>query len=153
MNKKAPLTLEAVSLGISELMPNIIRGIQLDFFADRNITQTQFLMIVAISSYGRCRMSVLAQNMKIKMPTATGIADRLVKAGYVCRFTEPNDRRVVLLELTEKGSLFFGDFRQAMRRRWEEVLRSLKKEDLRSFHQVIAKLRDNLKRSALAGRS
>ena len=150
MNKKAPLSLKDVSLAIAQLMPNIIRGVQIDFFANRQITQTQFLMIVAIHAYGQCRMSTLANNMKIKMPTATGIADRLVKAGYVKRFSEPKDRRTVILQLTSKGSSFFEEFAQVMRRRWEEVLVTLEKEDLYAFHDVITKLRDNLKRPSLS---
>src|SRR5882724_6865823 len=97
MNK---LSLKDVSYAISQLMPNIIRGVQLDFFTKRAITQTQFFMLVAIHSYGKCSMSTLAKNMKIQMPTATGLADRLVKAGYVRRFSDSKDRRKVFVELT-----------------------------------------------------
>src|SRR3989338_11013363 len=110
MNKKIALSIHDVSLSIAQLMPNIIRGVQIDFFAKRSVTQTQFLMIVAIHAYGRCRMSVLAKNMKIKMPTATGIADRLEKGGYVQRFSELHDRRTVTLELTAKGKSFISEF-------------------------------------------
>lgn len=146
MNKISRLSVKDVSLGIAQLMPNIIRGVQIDFFANRAITQTQFLMIVAVHAYGRCRMSTLAKNMKIKMPTATGIADRLEKAGYVHRFSEPHDRRVVMLELTSNGKGFIAEFKNVMRRRWEEVLGILNKEELNAFHQAITKLKDDLQK-------
>ncbi|OIO37876.1 MAG: hypothetical protein AUJ72_03655 [Candidatus Omnitrophica bacterium CG1_02_46_14] len=146
MNKSHPLKVQEVSFAVAELMPNIIRGVQLDFFASRAITQTQFMMVVGIHAYGRCRMSELAKDMKIKMPTATGIADRLVAGGYVRRFSEPNDRRAVILELTPEGQKFIGEFQRVLRRRWEEVLNSLGNTDLAAFYRVVTKLRNNLKR-------
>ena len=144
MNKKAPLSVQTVSLAIAQLMPNIIRGVQLDFFAKRAITQTQFLMIVGIHAYGRCTMGKLAKNMKIKMPTATGLADRLAKAGYAKRFNDVEDRRKVWIELTPKGKQFIAEFQTVLRRRWEEVMRVLAPGELESFYQVVSKLRDSL---------
>ena len=140
MNKSASCSRKTVSHAIARLMPNIIRGVQLDFFAKRSITQTQFLVVVAIHAYGRCSMSALAGNMKIKMPTATGIVDRLAAAAYVRRFTDAEDRRKVMVELTPKGQKFIGEFREVMRRRWEDVMRPLNERDLREFYNVIRKL-------------
>ena len=143
MNKKASLSRKTVSHAIARLMPNIIRGVQLDFFAKRSITQTQFLMVVAIHAYGRCSMSVLAGNMQIKMPTATGIVDRLASAEYIRRFTDAEDRRKVMVELTPKGQRFIEEFREVMRRRWEDVMQPLNERDLREFYGVIRKLLKN----------
>ncbi len=141
MNKKNPLSLETMSLAIAELMPNIIRGVQLDFFAGRRVTQTQFLLMVALHAYGRCTMTTLAKNMKIRMPTATGLVDRLERAGYLRRTASAEDRRKVMIELTAKGKKFILEFRSAMRRRWEEVMTVLNEKELREFYGVITKLR------------
>lgn len=81
------------------------------------------------------------------MPTATGFADRLASVGYVRRFSEPSDRRSVWLELTPKGRKFILEFQMVMRRRWEEVLRSLEPHELKAFYGVINKLKENLKSS------
>ncbi|OIO37700.1 MAG: hypothetical protein COT00_02430 [Candidatus Omnitrophica bacterium CG07_land_8_20_14_0_80_50_8] len=148
MNKKYSFSLKDVSLTLAELMPNIMRGVQLDFFARRSMTQPQFMMMVAIHSYGQCRMTNLAGGMKIKMPTATGLADRLASAGYVRRFNEPDDRRVVLLELTPKGRKFIIEFKKMMRRRWEEVLEPLDARELSAFYRAIIKLTDHLRASS-----
>ena len=143
MNKITSPSRKTVSSAIARLMPNIIRGVQLDFFAKRSITQTQFLMVVAIHAYGRCSMSALARNMKIKMPTATGIVNRLAAAAYIRRFTDAKDRRKVMVELTPKGQQFIEAFRDVMRRRWEDVMRPLNDRDLREFYDVIQKLLKN----------
>ena len=139
------LTPQDVSLGIAQLMPHIMRGIQLDFFVKKGVTQTQFLLLASIRAYGRCSMGTLASNLHVRMPTATGIVERLVKAGYVRRAAGQEDRRQVVVELTPKGERFFHEFEGVIRRRWEEVLRSLSQKELRAFYHVVTKLREELK--------
>ena len=100
---KQTVTRQDVSLAIAELMPDIVRGVQLDFFVKHGVTQTQFLLIMAIQAYRRCTMSTLARNLHVSMPTATGVVARMVRAGYVRRVEDPEDRRQVVVELTPKA--------------------------------------------------
>ena len=97
------ITRSEVSRGIARLMPRIIGGVQLDFFAQRQVTQTQLLVLVALHGRGRCTMSELARNFHISLPTATGLVGRLARPGYVRRFPNEADRRQVMVALTEKG--------------------------------------------------
>ena len=138
------VTRKDVSQAVAELMPQIMRGIQLEFFVKRGVTQTQFLMLAAIRAYTRCSMSTLARSLHVSMPTATGIVDRLVRAGLVRRAPQADDRRQVFAELTAKGRGFFRDFEAVIRRRWEEVLVSLNADELEAFHDVLTKLRERL---------
>lgn len=134
-------TPKEVSFAIAELMPNIIRGVQLDFFVKKGVTQTQFLMLAAIRAYGRCSMGTLAKSLHVRMPTATGIVDRLTRAGHVQRLHAVEDRRQVMVELTRKGQGFMHEFESVIRQRWEEVLKSLSAKELEAFYHVITKLR------------
>src|SRR5690348_13153524 len=121
-----------VSLAIAQLMPHIIQGVHLDFLTSRNITQTQFLVLVAIHSRQKCSMNVLATNMQVSMPTMSGIVNRLVKAKYLQRIEDPKDRRQVVVELTIRGKKMIEDFQRAVGARWQEVLRTLTQEELAS---------------------
>jgi DNA-binding MarR family transcriptional regulator len=134
-----------VSLAIAQLMPSIIRGVQLDFFVKRGITQTQFLVLIAIHAYKRCTMGTLARSMHVSMPTATGVVNRLVRTGFVRRFPKPEDRRQVIVQVTAKGQAFIQQFQAVIRRRWEEVLRPLGSRELGAFYQVVTKLQDQLR--------
>ena len=125
-------------------MPQIMRGVQLDFFVKRGVTQTQFLLLAAIRSYGRCAMGTLARNLHVSMPTASGVVERLVKSGFVRRHHLPEDRRCVVVELTLKSDQFFHDFESVIRRRWEEVLISLDPDELQALYDVMTKLRERL---------
>ena len=95
-----PVTKRRLSSAIAELMPGIMRGVRLDFFVQKGVTQTQFVVLAAILAGRRSTMGALAKSLHVRMPTMTGIVDRLVRAGYVRRSTDPHDRRQVAVEVT-----------------------------------------------------
>jgi DNA-binding MarR family transcriptional regulator len=144
MNQTTSVSRKDVSLAVAHLMPHIMRGVQLDFFVKRGVTQTQFLLLASIHAYTRCTMGTLARSLHVSMPTVSGIVDRLVRAGYLRRVSRPDDRRQVAVELTRKGQAFFQEFQSVIRRRWEEVLLSLEPKDLETFYHVLTKLRERL---------
>ena len=133
-----------LSQAIAHLMPNIIRGVQLDFFVNKGVTQTQFLLLASIHAYQRCTMGTLARSLHVSMPTTTGIVDRLTRAGYVRRLPQAHDRRQVLVELTPTGRDFIRQFQAVVRRRWEDVLRTLEPIEMEAFYHVVTKLNAQL---------
>ncbi len=133
-----------VSAAVAQLMPQVIQGVQLDFLANRAITQTQFFVLVAIHSYGRCPMTTLSKNMKVSMPTVSGIVDRLVKGDFIRRVEDPSDRRQVVVELTAKGKQLITQFQSAVSLRWQDVLKSLNDRELANFYEVVNKLKSSL---------
>lgn len=140
----ASINRTVVSAAVAQLMPQVIQGVQLDFLSNRAITQTQFFVLVAIHSYGRCPMTVLSRNMKVSMPTISGIVDRLVKGDFIRRVDDPNDRRQVVVELTAKGKQLILQFQSSVSLRWQDVLKSLNDEELKNFYQVVTKLKNSL---------
>ena len=143
-----PVTRKNASLAIARLMPYIMRGVQLDFFLTHGVTQTQFLVLASIRAYERCTMGALARSLSVSMPTASGLVDRLARAGFIRRTHESEDRRQVSVELTPKGKTFFHEFEAVIRTRWEEALLSLTRAELSAFHDAIVKITTQLQRQA-----
>jgi DNA-binding MarR family transcriptional regulator len=69
---------------------------------DTDLTPQQY-RILKLAGAGGERSAKLAERLAVAKPTLTAIADGLVAAGYARRETEPADRRVVRLCLTESG--------------------------------------------------
>ena len=69
---------------------------------DTDLTPQQY-RILKLAGAGGERSARLAERLAVAKPTLTAIADGLVAAGYARRETEPGDRRVVRLCLTESG--------------------------------------------------
>ena len=72
--------------------------------AGHGLTIPQFFSLVTIRHYrDGCTMGMLAERMHQCSATMTGIVDRLLKMALVERKRAENDRRLVLVRLTEKG--------------------------------------------------
>lgn len=59
--------------------------------------------LIHLSVAGRRRMGELAEDLGVKLPTATRIVDRLVERGLVARSSCEDDRRVVWVRATAEG--------------------------------------------------
>lgn len=70
---------------------------------DAGLSPQQY-RILKLAGAGGERSARLAERLAVAKPTLTAIADSLVAAGLARRETEPGDRRVVRLHLTEAGS-------------------------------------------------
>ena len=68
-----------------------------------NLTKARFLVLWYISKNQPINMSSLHKKMYMANSTLTVIVDKLVDLKYVKRYRNPDDRREVLIELTEYG--------------------------------------------------
>lgn len=71
---------------------------------DESITMPQFRLLVVLSNRGPLKLTVLAECLDVRPPTATRMIDRLVGAGLVDRQISPVSRREVVLDLTDAGA-------------------------------------------------
>jgi MarR family 2-MHQ and catechol resistance regulon transcriptional repressor len=78
-----------------------------------------------INEKKRIAMKEVARFLAITPPSATALINHLVKAGYVARNSDKNDRRAVHLVLTKKG---------------EAVLRKNQAEHCKIFTKLLKKL-------------
>lgn len=74
-------------------------------FKDLSITEMH--TIEKIGMYAPRTMTNVAEDLHITVGTLTMAINRLVKKGYVERHRTETDRRVVLVQLTEKGKLAY----------------------------------------------
>jgi DNA-binding MarR family transcriptional regulator len=73
---------------------------------DYDISQGQLSCLLALYRYGPGSLSRLAERILVKPGTITGIIDRLEAKGLVARKRNFTDRRVITIELTDKGRAF-----------------------------------------------
>lgn len=68
-----------------------------------DVTPVQIMVIYKLSVQGPVSLGILSESMQISNSTMSGIVDRLVHADLVKRERAIEDRRVIVLKLTEKG--------------------------------------------------
>ncbi len=68
-----------------------------------DITIAQIPLVMVIYQKGSCKMSDISDMLQVTMGNVTAMIDRLVRELIVERFSDSNDRRVVMVKLTQKG--------------------------------------------------
>ena len=84
----------------------IVRAIDLhsrELVTRIGVTGPQLAMLRALDIAGTASPSSLARMLNLSAPTVSGIADRLVQRTYVNRSRDEDDRRRVVLSLTDLG--------------------------------------------------
>ena len=82
------------------------------------VTLPQFRMLVVLAGRGPLRAGALADLLDVHPSTATRMTDRLVGAGLIVRVGNPDNRREVIVGLTDAGRRLVDD---ATRRRRAEI--------------------------------
>ncbi|OUC77200.1 MarR family winged helix-turn-helix transcriptional regulator [Gordonia lacunae] len=76
------------------------------------LTAAQMSALSVLADHGSMRMGEFADRESIRMPTATSVIDGLTKHELVERSPDPNDRRAVLVGLTEHGRTLVRQIRE-----------------------------------------
>jgi DNA-binding MarR family transcriptional regulator len=101
-----------------------------------DLSMTHFHLLSMLERHGSVTMSRIAELLDVSVSNATGLIDRIEERGFVERVRVPSDRRVVHVQLTDRG-----------RQQLHEV--ELFKEDM--INAVLARLDERqLRRVALA---
>ncbi len=89
-------------------------------------------------------MGDLSRILGVPFSTATRTADWLVDNGYVQRLADPQDRRVVRVELTGAGEELYRAMNNLLLESAELFLHNFSLEERREFGRLLGKLVDNL---------
>jgi DNA-binding MarR family transcriptional regulator len=118
-----------------ELVPMVpTEWLQLD------LTMPQLKVVLLLFLSGPSRMREVASALDVSLATATGVADRLVERGIVLRESHPDDRRVVLCRLSDKGEKMIGGLWQLARERTRELLGMVEPTKLMLFIEMLEAL-------------
>lgn len=90
-------------LAVAEFLNRQTHLHRLDAWEELGMTIPQLRTLVLLEQLGPMRMGSISTHLGRALSATTTVVDRLVEKGYVGRSSDPDDRRVVLCELTESG--------------------------------------------------
>jgi DNA-binding MarR family transcriptional regulator len=111
-----------------------------DAWMDLNLTIGQLKSLFYIDFEGSTNFKSLATALGVTSPDVTRIVDRLVKQGLVTRQESPADRRMLLLQTTEKGRALIARLQQRRMTHMYHVLSQLNTEELSTIAKGLAAL-------------
>jgi DNA-binding MarR family transcriptional regulator len=90
-------------------------------------------------------MSELSQRLDVPLSTATRIVDLLVKNSYAQRLSDPEDRRVVRITLSETGLAMYQVINEFMQKRIDRVLQHFTVDERDMLIRLLTKLLEVMK--------
>jgi DNA-binding MarR family transcriptional regulator len=123
---------------ISKVCQKLIANLQKAFIeSDIEITPIQVMLLFYLQKNDGSSLTQISQGLMFENPTVTGLIDRLEKSGHVKRSDHPNDRRIYLVHLTEKGKKIAIRALPIVKRLNEEIKKGYSKEEIESFKKVL----------------
>ncbi len=123
---------------ISKVCQKLIINLQKSFSESGiEVTPIQVMLLFFLQKNDGSSLTQISQGLMLENPTMTGLIDRLEKSGYVKRADHPNDRRVYLVYLTEKGKKVANKALPIVKKLNEEIKKGYSKEEIENFKKVL----------------
>lgn len=109
------------------------------------LSQGQLHALGFLYKRGPLPMSVLAAEMKISKQHLTSLIGKLIDNDMVIRIKDEQDRRIVVIEITEVGKRSVEEVRIKVKKVITEKLAILPDEDLQELDNILNRLQEILK--------
>ncbi|WP_282939207.1 MarR family transcriptional regulator [Paenibacillus sp. RC67] len=108
------------------------------------LTWQQFYMLYFINDKGTCKVTDLAETMEVKPSAITVMIDRLIKHGVVDRRHDEKDRRVVWIELTDKGRDVLEEVNVSRKKMIRGYMTDVDSKQFETFLRVFEQMNDQI---------
>lgn len=132
-----------------ELLPVISRYVHKadrGDFAGLDLTFAQVMMLGLVSQKKAPKMKDLACELGVTLSNITSIIDRLVLSGYVKRYEDPSDRRVVRVELTLRGKSVAAKVAAHKKKCLERLFKKVQLSDRADIIRTMERLVEEIKK-------
>jgi DNA-binding MarR family transcriptional regulator len=123
---------------ISKVYQKLIINLQKAFSeSGLEVTPIQVMLLFFLQKNNGSSLTQISHGLMLENPTVTGLIDRLEKLGYVKRSNHPDDRRVYLIYLTEKGNMVAKRALPIIKKLNEEIKVGYSKDEIEAFKKVL----------------
>lgn len=113
-------------------------------FVHLSILQIQTLIF--LNKNKKVSMSDIASNFRIELSSATSLLNKLHQQRLVMRLEDDEDRRLVLISLTEKGKSLLKEAMLQRRKKIEKILSYLSAKEKVDLTNILITLNNKLKK-------
>jgi len=113
----------------------------------RSVSMTHMHVLAKLRMAGPIPVTRLAEALDVSVASATGIVSRMEERGLVDRHRDENDRRVVLVAISDSGTAALEEIEARGREQLSRLLRELSQDELvrlrdgfRAIHRARQKL-------------
>lgn len=157
MPKPAPTIADNVTLSLLDIVPRLNRWAEASVAraAGENRLSLRQLSALTMIESEKTSLGDVARRLMVTPAVVTGLIDRLEKRGYVRRINSTDDRRRVLLALTDEGRAAAENVSNLLQREMAAALATFSAAELEELDRSLTRLRPvatSLERTSPDGR-
>jgi DNA-binding MarR family transcriptional regulator len=104
------------------------------------VTPPQLYMMFVLREKGQCKVTTLAEHMGVRPSAITVMIDRLVQQGLARRNHDEQDRRVVMLAISEQGERVLSEFEEGRNEIMRNYFAKLEPGEVEQMVRILEKL-------------
>ncbi|MDA7025555.1 MarR family transcriptional regulator [Bacillus sp. CLL-7-23] len=113
-----------------------------------DISMPQMKVLMLLNTHEKLKVSEIAERMGASLSNMTGLLSRLEDANFVIRTHSKEDRRTIVVELTEEAKDIFRGLYQKGHEKLKKALQSLNEQEKKKVNDGLSILEKALKLNA-----
>jgi DNA-binding MarR family transcriptional regulator len=138
------LKIDLIAENLITIHPLLFKSISKPLRNQTSITPGGMFVLGSLKRHGILSMSDIGKCLSMPKPHITVIVDKLIEEGYVERQSDPKDRRIVNILLTEKGLADFEDIKKAISENLKSKLLLLTDQELNQLEVASQQVKEIL---------
>lgn len=118
-------------------------------FKDTGLTVPQIMVLKTLSKGNKLKISEISKELSLVNSTVSGIIDRLEKQDIVSRIRSEKDRRIVYIELSNKGNEIINNNRVIINDFFNDTFDNLDTEEINTILAGLQKVKEVLDKKLL----
>ena len=111
---------------------------------EQHFPGSQSHIVFLLERRGPQKMSELAESLRLTPGAVTIASDKLIEEGYLERLRDENDRRVIFLQITDKGKETLNELRVEGRKAMKAVFSNLSDSDMQHLIKTFELAANNM---------
>ena len=124
------LKIDQIAENLITIQPLLYKSISRPLRNHTSITPAGMFVLGSLKRYGILSMTDIGKYLSMPKPHITVIVDKLIEEGYVERQNDPKDRRIINIQITEKGLQDFEAIKQSVTENMKSKLIMLNDDEL-----------------------
>jgi|WetSurMetagenome_2_1015567.scaffolds.fasta_scaffold00990_3 DNA-binding MarR family transcriptional regulator len=144
MKEQEETSLDIAIEKLISIMPLLSKNLKGFVKTKTTLTTGSVFVCAALDHHGKLSMSGIGAHVAVPKPHVTSLVDKLIDDNLAERLYDQNDRRVINIQLTEKGKSIFGAIKKEVHDEFKQKLEVLNEEQLENFTASVEVVQETL---------
>lgn len=136
--------IEGLVTDFSSVFTNFLKktkNIYKEVLEETSCTRPQIELMKHLKCSGKSKMTDIGKDLLVSKPYVTALSDKLIEAELIYREHDAHDRRIILLDLTDKGHEFIDTHIKIMKKKLRERISRLSNEEISEMETMLSSMK------------